>query len=134
MLLVEAEQWVWMRSDGEGGESRSRERKTAAVHEIERQKRDLMGEKVEREGQIELFFAELFSFQAGFEMVFVSMVKSPIQLDASGSGTEFGLPRLFGARNGINRREVRISCSPGETLFNGFTKNCMAFYVFFLLE
>ena len=93
MLLVEAEQWVWMRSDGEGGESRSRERKTAAVHEIERQKRDLMGEKVEREGQIELFFAELFSFQAGFEMVFVSMagfemvfismVKSPIQLESS---------------------------------------------------
>ncbi|XXG80183.1 hypothetical protein AAC387_Pa09g1111 [Persea americana] len=92
MLLVEAEQWVWTRSDGEGGESRSRERKRAAVHEIERQRRELMGEKVEREGQIELFFAELFSFQAGFEMVFVSMagfemvfvsmVKSPIQLDS----------------------------------------------------
>ena len=72
-----------------------------------------MGEKVERERQIELFSAEPFSFQAGFQMVLVSMagfkivfpsmVKSPIQLDSSlesssnrapSSGTKFGLPRL----------------------------------------
>ena len=62
MVLVEAEQWVWTRSDGEGGESRSRERKRAALHEIERYRRELMGEKVERERQIELFSAEIFSF------------------------------------------------------------------------